>query len=168
MPASWDSLDRFRARFRDLGLDPVVIGAFAALHYRLTQRETTDVDFLVARLADVVEVMEADGYSVTTMAEPGEEPYVVYIRGGDVSVDLLVAETDYQREAMRRAVDGVLTVEDVIVHKLIAWRPRDRDDITSILAAGHEMDADYIERWAASWEVSERWAEARTGAPNER
>lgn len=165
MPASWDSLDRFRARFRDLGLDPVVIGAFAALQYRLTQRETTDIDFLVARLLDVVEVMEADGYSVTAMAEPGEEPYVVYIRGADVSVDLLVAETDYQREAMRRAIDGVLAVEDVIVHKLIAWRPRDRDDIASILAAGHELDASYIERWAASWEVAERWSEARSWVP---
>lgn len=150
------------SRRPELGLDPIVIGAFAALQYRLTPRETTDIDFLVSQLGDVVEVMEADGYSVTAMAEPGEEAYVVYIRGADVSVDLLVAETDYQREAMQRAVDGVLTVEDVIVHKLIAWRPRDKDDIASILAAGHVVDEGYIERWAAAWEVADRWTEART------
>lgn len=161
MPATWDSLDKARARLRELGLDPVVIGAFAALQYRLTPRETTDVDFLVAQLGNVVEAMEADGCSVTAMAEPGEAPYVVYIRGGDVSIDILVAETDYQREAMRRAVDGVLTVEDVIIHKLIAWRPRDQDDVASILAAGHELDTGYIDGWAAAWEVSARWAEAR-------
>ena len=47
---------------------------------------------------------------------------------------------EYQRVALRRSVDHVLTAEDVIVHKLIAWRLRDRDDIRSILeAAGAEL-----------------------------
>lgn len=39
--------------------------------------------------------------------------------------------------ALERAVDHVLTAEDVIIHKLIAWRPRDRDDIAAILDAGY-------------------------------
>jgi hypothetical protein len=44
-------------------------------------------------------------------------------------VDVIVAETDYQQIARARASDGHISVEDVIVHKLIAWRGRDQDGI---------------------------------------
>lgn len=64
--------------------------------------------------------------------------------------------TDYQKEALRRAVDHVLTVEDVIVHKIIAWRPRDRSDIQSIVDAEHQIDWAYVGRWAEAFGVSER------------
>ncbi len=151
----------FRDRLTGLGLEPVLIGALAAIRYRLEPRDTTDVDFLVRQLGDIAETMRGDGYDVRTMAQPGEEPYVVFIRGRGVAVDVLLAATDYQLEAHARAVDGVLTVEDVIVHKLIAWRPRDRDDIDSVLAVGHDLDEAYIERWATTWEVADRWAEAK-------
>ena len=54
----------------------------------------------------------------------------------------------------------MLTVEDVIVHKLLADRARDRDDIASILATGRSFDEDYVRRWAAVWGVGERWTAA--------
>ena len=68
---------------------------------------------------------------------------------------------DYQRVALERAVDHVITVEDVIVHKLIAWRPRDRNDIASILEGEPTLDEAYIEQWASTWDVMDRWREAR-------
>jgi hypothetical protein len=143
----------------------VLIGALAAIRYRALTRTTTDVDFLVGSLAGVKEHFEGRGYDVRVMTEPGaDEPYVAFIRGRGVAVDALAAETAYQREAMTRAVDGVLSVEDVIVHKLLAWRPRDRDDIDSILAVGHQLDRDYIARWAAEWQVTERWRTALAAA----
>ncbi len=58
----------------------------------------------------------------------------------------------------------MLTPEDVIVHKLIAWRPRDRDDIASILDAGLALDVTYIEHWASEWEVLDRWRAATPGS----
>ena len=81
-------------------------------------------------------------------------------------VDLLVAGTDYQREALERAraetVEGigatpVLAVEDVIVHKLIAGRYQDMADIEAILDAGVAVDTSHVERWAEFWEVLDRW-----------
>lgn len=60
----------------------------------------------------------------------------------------------------RRGADGYVSVEDLIVYKLLAWRPQDRDDIAEVLAAGHELDTRYIEHWAAQWEVLDRWEEA--------
>jgi hypothetical protein len=161
LPEIEDSYAAFRDRLDALGLEPVLIGALAAQRYRLAPRSTTDVDFLVRRLGSLVEVMQGDGYDVHVMAEPGEEPYVVFISGEGVKVDVLVAETDYQREALDRAVDGVLSVEDVLIHKLLAWRARDRDDVASILATGRPVDEAYVDRWVAAWGVEEHWDEAR-------
>jgi hypothetical protein len=91
--------------------------------------------------------------------------YLYVIKGsGDVLIDIVVAGTEYQAEAYRRAVDGYLAVEGVIVHKLIAWRPRDQDVVRSILAANLTMDTSYLERWAEAWSVSERWDDARRSA----
>lgn len=148
-------------RLRSLGLEVALIGALAARRYRATDRITTDVDFLARELKDLPERMRSDGYEVRTMAEPGGEPYVVFIRGKGERVDVLQAETPFQHTALDRARDGVITVEDVIVHKLLAWRARDRDDIASIFAAGHALDERYIERWAEAWEIPDRWAEAK-------
>lgn len=39
---------------------------------------------------------------------------------------------------------------------------RDRDDIASILEAGVELDTGYIEEWADTWEVAERWRLAQS------
>jgi len=55
----------------------------------------------------------------------------------------------------------VITVEDVLVHKLIAWRARDRNDIASILETAPKLDETYIEHWATEWDVLDRWYEAR-------
>ena len=73
---------------------------------------------------------------------------------------LTVAIVDYQSVALDRATDHVLTAEDVIVHKLIAWRPRDRNDIASILDTGIELDDEYIRHWASEWDVADRWEQA--------
>jgi hypothetical protein len=77
---------------------------------------------------------------------------------GPESGDILLPVIEYQGEALARAVDHVLTVEDVIIHKLIAWRPRDRDDIRSIREAGVPLDRAYLETWIAEWDLGERWS----------
>jgi hypothetical protein len=157
-----DYSTEFADRLRALGVEPVLIGALAANVYRLTPRSTTDVDILVSSLTNVAEAMEAAGFEVKVMAEAGE-PYAMFVRGDGIRVDLLAAQTEYQRLAIARAVDGVLTAEDIVVHKLIAWRTRDRDDVQQILAAGHSLDRGYIAGWAEAWGVADRWEEALRG-----
>ena len=77
--------------------------------------------------------------------------------GPEGNVDLIVAGTDYQRGAIQRSTGGVLAIEDVLVHKVIAWRPKDQDDIRSILAAGRSFDTAYVEHWVAEWGFEDRW-----------
>jgi hypothetical protein len=96
------------------------------------------------------------------MADPGESPHLVLLKRDDERVDLLVAVTEYQKLALERGLTAhVLTVEDVIVHKLIAWRPRDQRDIASILSVDQPIDERYVEHWAAEWDVLDRWRAAR-------
>src|SRR6266542_2457824 len=45
---------------------------------------------------------------------------VLQVRGKGDRIDILFPETEYQELALTRSVEHVLTVEDVIVHKLIA------------------------------------------------
>lgn len=151
----------FAEHLRQLGLEPVLVGALAAATYRRTPRFTTDVDFMVAEFGDVADRLSAEGYEIKAMAEPGGDPYLIFVRGKGAKVDLLLAETDYHRGALERAVDGVLAIEDVIVTKLLAWRARDRDDIDSIMSTDPILDSTYIERWAQLWEVEDRWEEIR-------
>lgn len=164
MPSPSDSYADFRDLLRGLGADPVGIGALAALRYRAEPRATTDVDFLVRSLAGVADAARRRGLTARVIADDEGQPYLVFIRGEGVAVDVLLAETEYQRTALARATDGWLTVEDVIVHKLIAWRDKDQDDVASILSTSPTLDVPYIERWAREWDVADRWTAAQLSA----
>ena len=162
MPEPSAYFDRFRDELIRLGANPVGIGAFAALLYRAEPRATTDVDFLVTSLRGVADEFRRQGYTVREICEADEaSPYVVFIRGDGVKVDALLVETEYHAVAHGRAVNGMLTVEDVLIHKLIAWRAKDQDDIASILSTRPILDIEYIDRWADEWQVGDRWAESR-------
>ena len=161
VPEPSDYSTIFAEKLANLGVDARLIGALAAIRYRRTPRVTTDVDFLARSLDGLAEAMEADGYEVKVLSDEGE-PYAVFIRGKGVRVDVLRAETEFEHTALRRAADSdVITAEDVIVFKLLAWRSRDIDDITDILGAGHQLDTDYIAGWARTWQVEDRWAQAQ-------
>lgn len=137
------------------------VGAIAALRYRTTPRTTTDVDVLAEARPGLADAFSTAGYDVTVLADGKEPPHLLLVRGKGDNIDVLLPVVEYQQVALERAVDHVITVEDVIVHKLIAWRPRDRNDIASILEAGHALDGRYIERWAREWDVLGRWEQMR-------
>jgi hypothetical protein len=136
-----------------------LIGALAAARYRATPRMTTDADLLVERVPGLVRAFERAGYQVETVGE-ADEPHLIVVRGKGDQIDILIASVEYQDVALDRAIGHVITPEDVIVHKLIAWRPRDRNDIASILEAAVPLDRDYIAEWATAWDVLDRWQEA--------
>lgn len=74
-------------------------------------------------------------------------------------VDMIFSFTPYESEAIRRAVtvtfdEGAVrfaSVEDLIIHKLVAGRPRDIEDIAGILARKPSLDEEYLVQWLASF-----------------
>ncbi len=155
-PSEW--LASIAEIFDDLGLDWTLVGALAANRYRATPRFTTDVDTMAEFSPQLVTRLGAAGYDVDVIADAGEPAHLIRCHRGEEAIDILLPVVEYQRVALERSRDHVLTVEDVIVHKLIAWRLRDRDDIRSILEAGVELDHGYLDRWVAAWELRERWS----------
>jgi len=150
----------------ELGVDWVIAGAAATYPYRTTGRFTTDLDLLCRWDPAIPERAAARGYAVQVHQDPGEPPHLVQLRRGPERVDLLVALTEYQHEAIERGRrDRILTVEDVLIHKLIAWRPRDREDVDSILASHPDLDLAYLEAWVDAWGVTDRWLDAQRRRP---
>lgn len=85
--------------------------------------------------------------------------YPAIDRETSIRVDLIFSFTPYESEAIRRAVtaelDGVLVrfaaAEDLIIHKLVAGRPRDIEDVRGVLARSTTLDEQYLHSWLASF-----------------
>jgi hypothetical protein len=75
----------------------------------------------------------------------------------DIQIDILLADSAYQKEALTRAkpvkLDGereiaVLSCEDLIIHKLLAGRIIDSADVAALLRANRAgLDLAYLKGW---------------------
>ena len=79
-----------------------------------------------------------------------------------IRVDFIFSFTPYERQAMSRSKTVLLkgtdvmfaSAEDLIIHKIFAGRPRDLEDIRSILLKNPGIDKDYIKNWLVEFEKS--------------
>lgn len=70
-------------------------------------------------------------------------------------VDIALGLPGYEAEVMKRArttvLEGypvrVIAPEDLIIHKCVAGRPRDIEDVRTILMRHDRLDLSYIRRW---------------------
>ena len=79
-----------------------------------------------------------------------------------IRVDFIFSFTPYERQAISRSravlLGGVkvmfASAEDVIIHKIFAGRPRDLEDVRSILIKNPNLDGTYITKWLSEFEKS--------------
>jgi hypothetical protein len=153
------------------GVEYVVIGAHAVNAW-LEPRFTGDFDITVQSdseaLARLQAELEREGYEAAS-AEGDDLPsgpdFVRFTSAdGAVALEIQVAKTQFQREAIARAAQPgefhVATPEDLIIMKLIANRPKDRVDLSGLVQLP-EVDWPYVERWAKQWDVADRLREVR-------
>jgi predicted nucleotidyltransferase len=140
----------------------MVIGGQAVLLYG-EPRLTKDIDItLGAGIADLDNLLSAikqiplqilvedvQSFVKQTMVLPAmHEPT-------GIRVDFIFSFTPYEAQAIKRAklveMRGqrvcFAAVEDLIIHKIFAGRPRDIEDVRKILLKDHKLDIQYTEKW---------------------
>ena len=162
--------------FDQAGVDCAVMGGFAVRHWALP-RPTYDVDFTVAvegdQLVGLLRRFERAGFTVDPAFLAGFTDELAgmrkvaagYVDSGSVwGVDLFLATTPFVRSAFERRVPAVvegrqlavISVEDLLLFKLLAHRNKDRLDIEDLLLICGPLDLPYLREWAAHLGVGER------------
>jgi len=147
----------------------MIIGGQAVLLYG-TPRMTKDIDITLGVSVDQLEiVVKAVGeLGLEIIPEDFEsfvqKTFVLPTKDGrtGIRVDLVFSFTPYERQAIERATPvsfrqtAVMfaSVEDVIIHKIFAGRPRDLEDVRSIIIKNRDFDREYTRNWLMEYDRS--------------
>jgi hypothetical protein len=149
----------------------MIIGGQAVLLYG-EPRLTKDIDITLglgieglAKIKDTVRTLEfkslvedIDDFVKKTMVFPVQD------EKSGIRIDFIFSFSLYERQAIERAnevkmedvVVRFAALEDLVIHKIIAKRPRDIEDVRSILVRNPYYDKGYIEKWLEEFDKSLR------------
>jgi len=147
----------------------MIIGGQAVLLYG-TPRMTKDIDITlgvdVGQLGNLLPVIDAVGLEIIPENSRSfvEQTSVLPTREREsgIRVDFIFSFTPYERQAISRSKAVSLcgtnvmfaSAEDVIIHKIFAGRPRDYEDVRSILLKNPDLDIMYLKKWLREFEKS--------------
>ncbi len=163
-------LSRIGTALTDCALPYMVIGGQAVLLYG-EPRLTRDIDITLGigpdRVKTVIDAAIALGLTVLP-----EEPEVFVKQSmvlpaldkeSGIRVDFIFSVTPYEREAISRARFVPLggrdvafaSVEDLVIHKIFAGRPRDLEDVRSVILKNSSIDIKYVQDWLERFDEGE-------------
>ncbi len=167
-----DTLDR-------LGVAYAVMGGIAVSYWGLPHF-THDVDVALgvqaASTRPLLDRLAEEGFIVPDQFLRGWTDELAGTRkvavnkfiGGHVwDVDLFLEESDFLRSVLARRVridlDGratpLITPEDLVLFKLVAWRDKDRGHLNDLLLVVGPLDDAYLATWAQRLGVGDRLEE---------
>ena len=160
---------RVASAFETACIPYMIIGGQAVLLYG-TPRMTRDIDITLGVGTDGLE--EVVGAVATAGLKILPENYQSFVEKtwvlptqdelSGLRVNLIFSITPYEREAIERAGTVSLrgtsvrfaSLEDVIIHKVFAGRPRDFEDVRSIILKNPHFDEQYIVDWLKQFDQS--------------
>jgi hypothetical protein len=162
-------LKRIAADLQAQSIPYMIIGGQAVLLYG-EPRLTKDIDITlgvgVDRVSDIIAALQRLGLTVLvddagafareTMVLPVADEAV------GIRIDFIFSYSSYERQAIGRGrmvrlgdVDVCFaSLEDLIIHKIVAGRPRDIEDVRMMLLKNPQYDRPYIQRWLKEFDAS--------------
>jgi len=145
----------------------MVIGGQAVNHHGRV-RVTNDVDFTMAvapwhwkRIQKALQAVKLQ----PLVEHPDEWVLKTHVlpmqtKTTHLRVDISFTDSPYETQAIARGedvlIDGVpvrfASVEDLLIHKIIAWRGVDQQDVQSILLKNPDADLDDVRLWLGRFE----------------
>lgn len=133
-------------------------------------------DVSLDQVPDLQGALSAEGYVppssgwIESVGKAAFREFSVHwpFQGGMIPADIFVALDPFQKEALgrRRTVEmdegfrtEILLPEDLLVYKLIAFRPKDRAAIERLLVVHPDLDWERVRRWAGVYGVAGRLEE---------
>lgn len=160
-------LEKIALALEDRGIAYMVIGGQAVLLYG-EPRLTRDIDITLAagvdRWGEISGLAQSLGWEPLAAKDFSERTMVLPCihRPSGIRLDLIFSHSAYEREAMervRRVTVGKAQVrfaapEDLVVHKIVAGRARDLEDVRGVLIKSRQLDLDYIRARLAEFDAS--------------
>jgi hypothetical protein len=147
----------------------MIIGGQAVLLYG-TPRLTQDIDITlgisVDKLSDVVSICRNAGLTIIpdNYRDFVKKSFVLPAqdKSSGIRVDFIFSFTPYEQQAIKRSRRVKIknryvkfaSVEDVIIHKIFAGRPRDIEDIRHVILKNPSIDRTYIRKWLRQFDKS--------------
>jgi hypothetical protein len=146
----------------------MIIGGQAVLQYgeaRLTKDVDVTLGVDIDQYKTIIALLKDKGFRL--LSDSPEQfvkrtnvlPFAEKKSG--VRVDMIFSDSEYERTAINRAkkirIGGrtvsFAAIEDVVIQKLVANRPRDLEDVAGILAHRPKMDREYLVGWLKDFEA---------------
>lgn len=165
-----ETLEHMCALLQKKKIPYALIGGFAVT-LLAKERFTRDIDFTVQvgvkqfkRFQKTFEDSSDYKIDLVQFLSSKEVPDLVRLSHQSISVDLLYANTKFQKELIKRAHSyplgkgsiKIASPEDLIVLKLLADRPQDWQDIQSLKESYPKLNLKYLKKWAKYWGIEER------------
>jgi len=147
----------------------IIIGGQAVLLYG-EPRLTRDIDITLGVSIDLLETLlsvikelslkplpeDTEKFVRQTMVLPALD------EATGIRVDFIFSFTPYETEAIKRAKRVTIldqkvnfaSPEDLIIHKIFSGRPRDIEDVRTVLVKNPDIDKQYIRRWLKEFDNS--------------
>ena len=155
-------LEKLALSLEKNGIAYMIIGGQAVLLYgepRLTKDIDVTIDMKPDDVSDITNVVNDLGYEMlvdspeTFVSKTSVLPCLEPITG--IRIDFIFSFSAYEKQALKRvkrvhigkAQVCFASVEDMVIHKIVAGRPRDIEDVKIMMIKEHIIDVDYIRRW---------------------
>lgn len=155
-------LEKLAGALEKFGIPYIVIGGQAVLVYG-EPRLTVDIDVTLGRGAEqideVLTLLQSLGWKslVSNPSHFVKDKMVLPCQDPEsgVRVDLIFSNTEYEKAALQRFKKVKIgmtdvrfaSLEDVVIQKVFAGRPRDLEDVRVLLNKNKELDYVYVRRW---------------------